>query len=213
MAHTTTIGWYGKLPWVGDFVGRGLPWQRTWDDWLQRSLAAAELALGAAPLRERIRGMAPWQCLLLPPAEPELGWCGVVAGSNDRVGRVFPLLVAEALAPAQLGSLGLAQLQARALGLSDWLWDAAALESLDEFEQGAAAWAASPWPEPPAATVAEAGAANGGTVAALRSAWPAAASFWWCTEPVADMHAPRAEAWPPREALWLELLGAAGPGG
>ena len=50
---TRAIGWYGKLPWVGDFVGHGLPWQRTWDNWLQRSLPAAEVQWGHAALRQR----------------------------------------------------------------------------------------------------------------------------------------------------------------
>jgi type VI secretion system ImpM family protein len=140
--HTRRIGWYGKLPWVGDFVGHGLPWQRTWDEWLQRSLPAAEAAWGGAALRERVRGMAPWQ-LLLPAADDQgLAWCGIVAGSTDRVGRTFPLLVAEGLPQAVLDALPLLRLQARMLALSDWLWEAAAFESLEEFEQGAAAWAA-----------------------------------------------------------------------
>jgi type VI secretion system ImpM family protein len=208
LAYTIAMGWTGKLPWVGDYVGRGLPWQRSWDDWLQRSLVAAEPTLGPALLRERIRGMAPWQCLLLPRSQSQLAWCGLVAGSSDRVGRAYPLLLGEGLASAVLDTLSLAQLQARALALSDWLWDAAAFESLEEFEQAAAAWAASDWPAAPRGLGPNGAAAADDTVADLRSTWPAAASFWWCTEPVADTHAPLAEAWPPREALLLTLLGA-----
>lgn len=201
---TGAIGWYGKLPWVGDFVGRGLPWQRRWDDWLQRALVAAEALLGPAVLRERLRGMAPWQ-LLLPAADQQgLGWCGIVAASADRVGRVFPLLVAEALPQPALDGLPLWRLQARMLGLSDWLWDAGAFESLEQFEQGAAGWAAAAWPPPGAA--ADVAAVVSDTVADLRRASAGAASFWWCTEPVPDVRHPLAEAWPPAEVLLLRLL-------
>ena len=206
---THRIGWYGKLPWVGDFVGHGLPWQRTWDDWLQRSLPAAESAWGGAALRERVRGMAPWQ-LLLPAIDGQgLAWCGIVAGSTDRVGRIFPLLVAEGLPQAVLDPLPLRRLQARMLGLSDWLWEATAFESLEEFEQGAAAWAAADWPA--------AGAAPGGaedvpdTVAELRRAHAGAASFWWRTEPVPDVRRPVADAWPPGGGLLLRLLAEDAP--
>ena len=202
---TRAIGWYGKLPWVGDFVGHGLPWQRTWDHWLQRALPVAEAAWGGAALRERVRGMAQWQ-LLLPAADDRgLAWCGIVAGSTDRVGRVFPVMVAEALPQADLDPMPLLRLQARMLGLSDWLWDAAGCESLEEFEQGAAAWAANAWPPASAAP-------NGGageppdTVADLRRSQPGAASFWWRTEPVPDVRQPLTAAWPPAEELLLRLL-------
>jgi type VI secretion system protein ImpM len=201
--HTRRIGWYGKLPWVGDFVGHGLPWQRTWDEWLQRSLPAAEAAWGGAALRERVRGMAPWQ-LLLPAADDQgLAWCGIVAGSTDRVGRTFPLLVAEGLPQAVLDALPLLRLQARMLALSDWLWEAAAFESLEEFEQGAAAWAATEWP-PAAAPNGSAGLPV--TVAELRRAHAGAASFWWRTEPVPDVWQPLVEGWPPADRLLLQLL-------
>ena len=204
------IGWYGKLPWVGDFVGRGLPapWVRTWDAWLQRCLPVAEQRLGRAQLRQRLRGMATWQWLLPGPRKGEPAWSGVVSGSADRVGRVFPLLVAEGLDASALDDMLLTQLQARALEMSDWLYDAMALESLEAFEQSASQWAAKgagarAQPAEPA------GAAppSEDTVATLRQGWPHAASFWWCTEPVADIRAPIAEAWPPRDALMFTLLG------
>jgi type VI secretion system ImpM family protein len=201
---TRTIGWYGKLPWVGDFVGQGLPWQRAWDEWLQRALPAAEAAWGGATLRERVRGMAPWQ-LLLPAADDQgLAWCGIVAGSTDRVGRIFPLLVAEGLPQCQLDPVPLRRLQARMLGLSDWLWEAAAYESLEDFEQGAAAWAAAVWP--PASVAAIGGADVPDTVADLRRAHAGAASFWWRTEPVPDVRQPITQTWPPDEGLLLRLL-------
>jgi type VI secretion system protein ImpM len=196
---TRAIGWYGKLPWVGDFVGHGLPWQRAWDNWLQRSLPAAEAQWGHAALRQRVRGMAPWQ-LLLPAADGQgLAWCGIVAGSTDRVGRVFPVIVAEALPQPELDPLPLLRLQARMLALSDWLWDAAGYESLEQFEAGAEAWAATEWPARSVDGVPD-------TVADLLRAHAGTASFWWRTEPVADVRQPLAERWPPPEGVLLRLL-------
>jgi len=210
------IGWYGKLPWLGDFVGAGLPWQADWSHALQAGLAEAVAAFGPDGLRQRIRGMAAWQCLLLPPDE-DWAWCGVVAGSKDRVGRAFPLLVAEALHRSALDALSPRQLQARALALSDWVYDSAAFDSLEAFEQGAAEWLARAWPAGAPGTPGAPGAprtthtetAGAASVAALCARWPAAASFWWCTEPVADVEAPHADGWPPRPALLQRLLGAA----
>lgn len=196
---TRAIGWWGKLPWVGDFVGRGLPWQRTWDTWLQRSLPAAEAQWGHAALRQRVQGMAPWQLLLPAAGDERLAWCGIVAGSADRVGRVFPVLVAEALPQADLDPLPLLRLQARMLALSDWLWDAAGCESLEQFEAGAEAWAATAWPNPNADAVPD-------TVADLRRMHAGAASFWWRTEPVPDVRRPLTAAWPPSERVLLRLL-------
>lgn len=208
------IGWYGKLPWVGDFVGRGLPgpWVRTWDAWLQRCLPAVEQRLGRALLRQHVRGMATWQWLLPGAGRGEPAWSGVVGGSADRVGRVFPLLVAEGLDAGAIDAVPLAQLQARALAMSDWLYDAMALDSLEAFEHSASHWAATPWP-PLAAAAPEPASPTGAvplrddTVAALRRAWPQAASFWWCTEPVADIRAPMVAAWPPHDGLMFTLLG------
>lgn len=201
------VGWYGKLPTRGDFVGRGLPrpWLRVWDDWLQQGLAAAGQHLGSARLRERLLAMPPWQCLVLPSGAGQPVWSGVVAPATDRVGRVFPLLLAEAYDPAALDRAGLKQLQARALYVADWLDRVGALASPKEFEAGAAELGATAWRCAPAA------AADGdaATVADLRGDWPTSASFWWRPEPVGAMAPPLAEGWPPREALILHWLGEA----
>lgn len=204
------IGWYGKLPWLGDFVGAGLPWQAAWSNALQAGLVEAGAAFGPDGLRQRIRGMAAWQCLLLPPDEA-WAWCGIVTGSRDRVGRAFPLLVAEAVHRNALAALSPRQLQARALALSDWVYDSAALDSLEDFEQGAAEWRASAWPAGPP-DIPKPPGTEGGTsasVAALCTRWTAAASFWWCTEPVADAEAPHPDSWPPQPSLLPRLLGSA----
>lgn len=201
LAHT--FGWYGKLPSRGDFVGRGMPrsWQRCWDEWLQRALADAANQLGAVVLRERLTSMTPWSCVVLPQQRHQPAWCGVVVASSDRVGRVFPLLLAEACDAGQLDRQPLAALQARASALARWLADARTLPPKD-FEAGAASLVAADWME----------AGNGGTTVndrfeSVRTGRPSASTFWWRAIPAFDMHAPLAEAWPPRDALLLDWIG------
>ena len=198
------IGWYGKLPTRGDFVGRGLPrsWLRVWDDWLQQSLAGAGQRLGAARLRERLLAMPPWQGVVLPAQRGRPVWCGVVAPAADRVGRVFPLLLAEAYDATALDRAGLKALQSRALYVADWLDRIGALASPREFEAGAAQLGATSWHCAPARAEA--------SVADLREKWPTSASFWWCPEPVGEMKPPLAEDWPPRQTLILDWLGEGG---
>jgi type VI secretion system protein ImpM len=198
-----SIGWYGKLPSRGDFVGRGMPrpWLHAWDDWLQHGLAFAAQQLGTMALRERLMAMPPWQCVVLPQQHDQAAWCGVVAPSTDRVGRLFPLLLAEAYDETALNRVDLKCLQERARRLADWLKQAGNSPSPKEFGLGATQLAATPWRGEPTASA--------DTFAGLRVAWPAAASFWWRTEPPGDMRMPLAEDWPPRESLVLDLLAEA----
>lgn len=182
MAVSRRVGWWGKLPARGDFVGRGLPprWRSDWDGWLQRGLALAAAELEGAALRARLAGFAPWRYLALP-ARGET-WCGILVPSRDRVGRVFPLTLAErwSAAPASPASCAarLARLQAAADQGPEALESAiAALPGPHEQD--------SP-PEP---------------------AWPAPpASLWW---PLAagDEAMPLRAAWPPQPPLLLDLLG------
>jgi type VI secretion system protein ImpM len=174
------VSWYGKVPARGDFVGRGLPprWRSDWDTWLQRGLALAATTLEDAALRERLGAFAPWRYLALP--EPGEIWCGIVVASHDRVGRAFPLTLAERLAapaPPHESAVQLASLLDAAAEGPEAL--EAAIVALPprpahEFEPDEA------WPLPPA-------------------------SLWW---PLAAAHdfAPRAATWPPEPALLLELL-------
>lgn len=201
------IAWYGKLPSRGDFVGEGLPgdWQRLWDDWLQRGLAHAEHQLGSSTLRERLRTMPAWQWLVVPAARGLPLWCGIVAASSDRVGRAFPLLLAEAYEESALDALPLARIQRRGLMLRDAMVVASAAGSPDEFGLAAEQCCQTVWPDSDAEAQ-----ASLPTLAALRRLQPAAASFWWCLAAPDRAPEPLAEAWPPRDALVLELLGTGG---
>ncbi len=175
------VSWYGKLPTRGDFVGRGLParWRSDWDGWLQRGLALAASTLDAATLRERLGTFAPWRYLALP-APGEI-WCGIIMASHDRVGRAFPLTVAERFnAPPSPDESA-----ARLAPLLD-----AVTEGPEALEAAIAALPPRPDQEFKPA-----------------EAWPPEpASLWWPLAAAHDVVA-RPAAWPPEPALLLELLG------
>jgi len=175
------VCWWGKLPARGDFVGRGLPppWRSEWDRWLQRGLDLAATLPDGATLRERLSAFAPWRYLAC--TAPGEAWCGIVVPSHDRVGRAFPLTLAERLgAPASTSECA-----ARLVSLLD-----AAAEGPEALEAAIATlparvaedhMPAEPWPVHPG-------------------------SLWW---PLAAAHdaAPVAAAWPPEPALLSRILG------
>ncbi|HSW17767.1 MAG TPA: type VI secretion system-associated protein TagF [Ramlibacter sp.] len=174
------VSWWGKLPARADFVGRGLParWRSDWDGWLQRGLALAATTLDGSALRECLGAFAPWRYLALPA--PGEAWCGIIVPSHDRVGRAFPLTLAERFAapasPHEVAARLASLLAAAAQGPEALEAAIAALptRSEQEFKPAQA------WPPPPA-------------------------SLWW---PLAAAHdfVPRAAAWPPEPELLLELL-------
>lgn len=97
-------GFFGKLPWLGDFVTRGLPnsFVTPWDSWLQAGMAATREELGDAWL-ERFLTAPIWR-FVLPAGCAGPAMAGVLMPSVDRVGRYFPLTVAmplEADPPAE----------------------------------------------------------------------------------------------------------------
>lgn len=199
------FGWHGKLPTRGDFVGRGLPraFLRTWDEWLQRSLALAGERLGADALRQRLLAMPPWHGLVLPAASGSPAWSLVVVPASDRVGRAFPLLLAESYARDVLERVELAALHERALRLADWMDRIGALASPKDFEAGAGELAAMPWR-------ARLDGKATDDVASLCREHPGPASFWWQPEPLGERAPPRIDGWPPSEELLLAWVGAGG---
>jgi type VI secretion system protein ImpM len=106
------VGWFGKIPALGDFVGRGLPASlvRAWDAWLSAELLEARALLTegwAAAYRQ-----APTLCFLLGADLLDgHAWQGILLPSFDRVGREYPLTIAQCRGP------GPAQAQA-----ANW-WD------------------------------------------------------------------------------------------
>ena len=108
-------GWHGKLPALGDFVSRRLAPEfiTPWDAWLSSGLQALRSAKPASWLQAYLESPS-WRFLLQPgvlPGADTLGltWAGVLMPSVDRVGRYFPLTLAQALpsAPVNLRQLQL----------------------------------------------------------------------------------------------------------
>ena len=93
-------GWYGKVPFFGDFASRRLPQQfiSAWDSWLQNSMTASRGELG--PNWLDIYLLSPvWRFVLLPDVIDQNLWTGLIMPSVDKVGRHFPLTIALSLKP------------------------------------------------------------------------------------------------------------------
>lgn len=99
MEPVSAIGWYGKLPTLGDFASRRLPAEfiEGWDDWLAAGLADWREREPEAWLDHYLAGPS-WRFLLMPGVLPSGCWTGVLMPSVDRVGRYFPLTLAQPLA-------------------------------------------------------------------------------------------------------------------
>jgi type VI secretion system protein ImpM len=100
------FAWFGKLPSAGDFVSRRMayPVQQFWDHWCADGMDA--LKAGSTATGLHVWGGTPiWAYVL--PAQPgvPIGQLGVFAPSCDRVGRVFPFIVAAPLVPEQQAEL------------------------------------------------------------------------------------------------------------
>jgi type VI secretion system protein ImpM len=121
------VGWYGKIPALGDFASRRLPtpFVHAWDDWLQSSIAESRNSLGEAWLSTYLHGPI-WRFILMAGTCGERAWIGILMPSVDRVGRYFPLTIA-----ADMGTT-VAAVECLASS-SDWFGaaEAAALGVLD----------------------------------------------------------------------------------
>ena len=193
-------GWHGKLACRGDFVGQGLPpqWLRRWDDATRRGLALAHQRWPSG-LRERLLALQAWQGLVWPEQPGQPAWLALVLPSPDRVGRVWPLLVAEGHGATALAAISLGHLRARAAQLLPAIGQALGAEAPERFGQVVAQQLEQPWPLPPQGHAAQ-DHAN-----LWRMNAPSAGSFWW---PVAGSMPPEAEPWPPGEAWLARLLEA-----
>jgi len=88
------LGWFGKIPSLGDFVTRRLPlsFVQRWDNWLASEIYdAQELLAGGWP---EVYLAGPLWCFELAPGTVDADrWRGVMLPSVDRVGRRFPLCI------------------------------------------------------------------------------------------------------------------------
>jgi type VI secretion system protein ImpM len=100
--NTLIAGWYGKIPFLGDFISRRLPasFINVWDVWMQQAMAASRAQLGDRWLDLYLTGPI-WRFALMPgifPGTSEM-WAGVLMPSVDKVGRYFPLTIAVRIEP------------------------------------------------------------------------------------------------------------------
>lgn len=175
------LGYYGKVPVKGDFVGQGLPraFLDPWDGWLQEALGRSREQLGDGWLASYL--VSPiWHFALPAGLCGEWAVAGVLMPSVDRVGRYYPLMVAallpEPVPPARL-----------AAGAEVWYAQAETLarSSLEESFDLADFDALVARMDPPGAAPAEAGdaamagpaAADGGWRMALSSTGGLAAAY------------------------------------
>ncbi|MFN9450162.1 MAG: type VI secretion system-associated protein TagF [Rubrivivax sp.] len=98
------LGFHGKLPALGDFVSRGwsTEFSQALDRFVQTAMAAAYAETPAPVLESQGRAVA---LVIRPGIVSTSGWMGLLAPSEDRVGRYFPICVGletDAQDPAEL---------------------------------------------------------------------------------------------------------------
>lgn len=149
-----SIGWYGKLPTLGDFASRRLPapFVECWDAWLAAGLAHWREA-DPEGWRDAYLDGPSWRFLLLPGALPGDYSTEVVAGvlmpSVDRVGRYFPLTLLWSLGAVPAGAEQASALLGRLRALEDLAVDAMQDDwTIDQFEAELTALVATPLAPP-----------------------------------------------------------------
>ena len=172
-------GWHGKLPALGDFASRrlGPEFIEPWDGWLAAGLHALRSA-GDGDWLQHYLASPSWRFLLQPGVLPggragvgadaapgAQAWAGVLMPSVDRVGRYFPLTLAQPLGSAALDVQQLQSLWRRLTAWDDLArdalhddWTAEQLEAelhRHHAAHGHLAAAAAAAPEPGAAAAGE----------------------------------------------------------
>ncbi|MDP9901026.1 type VI secretion system-associated protein TagF [Variovorax ginsengisoli] len=103
-SKAAAVGWYGKLPSLGDFASRrlGPDFVEAWDAWLAQGIASWRHDAPDTWLDEYLAAPS-WRFILMPSVLPgacgQTAWAGVLMPSVDRVGRYFPLTLAQPLSP------------------------------------------------------------------------------------------------------------------
>ena len=96
MNSNATVGFYGKLPVLGDFISRRLPPEfiGPWDNWLQESFVASRECLGSNWLNSYLNSPI-WRFILSPGLCGDKSVVGIIIPSVDKVGRYYPLTITE----------------------------------------------------------------------------------------------------------------------
>ena len=125
-----SAGWYGKLSGLGDFASRRLPapWVQACDQWLSACMTSSRQQLGERWLQAYLDAPV-WRYAWAPGVVDAQWWFGVLMPSCDKVGRYFPLLVAQSRAAPPLDRYALDHL--------DLWWAQAAQAALQTLAEGA----------------------------------------------------------------------------
>jgi type VI secretion system protein ImpM len=96
------VGYFGKVPQLGDFVSSSLPrtFVEPWDTFLRDMLSSSREALGDDWLNAYLNGPI-WRFLLGAGVAGPSPVIGTLMPSVDRVGRYFPLTIAALVENAQ----------------------------------------------------------------------------------------------------------------
>jgi type VI secretion system ImpM family protein len=88
-------GWFGKVPALGDFVVRRLPteFRDRCDRWLSAGMLEGQRRFGTK-WTERFLAFPVWRFAWFLDGATDRCWAGLLAPGADRVGRLFPLVVA-----------------------------------------------------------------------------------------------------------------------
>lgn len=140
MTSTDDLGWYGKLPSLGDFASRRLDpdFIDAWDAWLAQGLVDWQTRAPNSWLELYLAGPS-WRFVLMPGVLPspcrDNAWTGVLMPSVDRVGRYFPLTLVQPLAQLPVDGAQTASLLAWLQQLDDLAVDALHDDwSIDQLE-------------------------------------------------------------------------------
>jgi type VI secretion system ImpM family protein len=127
-AYIEAPGWFGKLPAMGDFIQRRLSdgFVRPWDAWLASGVHSVKQRHGERA-DEMLLTFPVWQFMIPRRLIDEDAWIGVLLPSVDRVGRCFPLTIAQPLKTSLFGTPTL-------LAVHEYLqpWVQAALNVLED---------------------------------------------------------------------------------
>lgn len=96
--ETSALGYYGKVPILGDFVSRRLPrsFIDRWDKWLQEAITTSRNQL-AEDWQKSYLISPMWRFALAPGICDSRLWLGVLMPSVDKVGRHFPFTLAKSV--------------------------------------------------------------------------------------------------------------------
>ncbi|MGB5599791.1 MAG: type VI secretion system-associated protein TagF [Thiothrix litoralis] len=92
------LGFYGKVPTHGDFVGKGLPrsFRDPWDTWVQEVINASRQQMGQAWI-DHFLTCPLYRFALSAGIAGEQAWLGVIIPCVDQVGRYYPMTLCRSL--------------------------------------------------------------------------------------------------------------------